>query len=204
MKAEIVGASIGNLIDSAREKNTPESWVSELAGHEQAHANAYRRSPENPGDPGDFLIMYETFIIKAPEIINDTYVEVRNVLVYFVLGAAFLPRLPMEEISPKLRKEIAEAPGYANMSGEQGDWGVWKQAEAQLHREEWLEAIDEKNKKQEEIRTKQSESKNPGSEQVKPEEKPARKQDFSPDSQGVIYPPQPPTPEPHQSLPLAA
>jgi hypothetical protein len=142
MPKEIVGG-ISDLVRAVDKRVYPGNNPGDLIRHELAHGRAH----ETYGGTGLYGIYYVTYSQEIPTIINETYTIWEQIFVEVVAGAFYLPDEPMESIPPKVRMEMAEAPGKLEMSGSPqegwGDWGVWWQAYQELLQQEWLDSITE-------------------------------------------------------------
>lgn len=129
MKERVTGTSISEFctVGSTFENS---HVVGPIAIHEEAHKNAYtRNATELDWSPiGDFGFFYVTICRETIQILNDTYVTITPVYINYIVGAFYRPRVPLDQIPPEVRKEMALAP--ADPSGP--DREIAKQAENEI------------------------------------------------------------------------
>ena len=176
MRAVEVGSNSFDLARAAQARNTPTEVVSHLVRHEGDHAR------EDTEGYGVFGLLLVTAVLATPEIVND-HIKVMERHLEIVVGAFYRP---IGDRTPETMVNIASAPGYADMSGQ--DWNVYNHARSE----------DSQVKQAEDERLRQQSQANDSS-----RESDRSRQNFKPGAHGVVYP-LPAKEEDYASLPLAA
>lgn len=191
MHAEVVGYSPESVVRAVEDNSPPtwlvpepdwSAWAGEAGRHEWLHTRPSRNHSETINVVWEFGVITSTLAIKIPEFINETYMTMKW-LYFEVATAAFVqPQGGFEQLPAAILKESAEAVGKSSMSGP--DWETWEKANAELIREAWEQAVDERIERHQEPGNSPSTKDNPA-EPI--QEKPEGEVPIDPTSPGVIY-----------------